>query len=1234
MFAILSLPRHQTVWRVSLAVIAAVLGYSTSAYSIQPPQADEPLPKLTRPFHEPRLLVAPDLDHTVQLDTARAIPGATSFLQQHGGRWEMRRDRRSDRPNLIQGSGIALIPGKGNTLHPSDVGVQATSQIDLSFVEGRLREFMARNPTLLGSDGLDFVLDPDNSAPFGEGNTHWFIALAQHVDGVPVDGAYLFFRLAHGNIIQFGSERVAPVHIHPQPASRRDNAFDLAWQELAFPQGTRLESVLEAGELRILPMAGPGEQPAMRYGGSPGEGYEHVLAWRFVFRVNDDPTTYEVLADAQRNRIIEVRDLNANLDAVITGGIYPMTNTDPEITVPMPFLAVSNGGAKVTDALGIYDYSGGTATTALDGRYIRINDNCGAIAMSGTGNIDLGMSGGTDCTTPGVGGPGNTHAARTGFYHLTRINRKAARFHPTNNWLAGKLTAYMNVNDTCNAYWDGTAVTFFKSGAGCSNTGELAAVFLHEWGHGMDTNTGGVANENASGEAVGDTFAFLETGDACIGENFRPGVPCHNCSSGCTGVRDVSVFSTLGAQTTARPSTVLDPEGMDCGQWSCPYYRNGFPYFGPMGFQGHCESQIASSANWDLTQALVDRHGEDGWDEMDRIWYGSLIPSKSAYRVASGGTCNVDAQVDGCAATNWYTVFLAVDDDDGDLSNGTPNACRIWDAFDAHGIACGARPPCSIDTSDFRINLPSAHAMCAPGNSPVTIGIGSQMGFANPVSLATGPLPAGIGAQFTPNPVLPGSESTMMLTATAQAGAGVHNIPVLATAAASPGHEAMLQLTLSTQIPGIPSALSPADGAVDTPQQPLFKWTADPSAIEYLVEVARDAAFANVVASALVSGTQWTPEDALLPRTTHYWRVTARSGCGDSAPSASHVFDTGDTFPVPYCGVSFPQGVEPITRVQLSAIDHASPVSSGSPAHEDFRSVDGGVLVAGSSHQIRVEGTTAGNFVTQVSVYVDWNQDGMFAQGESYQIGTLQNSTGTDGKQAIGMIAVPGAALPGETRMRVLKRYSDAATACNTTGYGQAEDYTVTVLGDAAYHVGGQVTGIGDDGLVLHLNGANPLEVPANGAFAFPVPLATGTSYAVAIASLPTDHACTITNGDGVIAAADVEDVIVTCTAEAPPSSHTVGGRVTGLRGTGLVVQLNGGPTVTMNANGQFVFIDPLPAGGDYAVTIAQQPQGPAQECAVSNGHGTIDDADVRDVTVTCHDDVESLFRDGFELPQ
>src|SRR5690606_24391089 len=147
--------------------------------------------------------------------------------------------------------------------------------------------------------------------------------------------------------------------------------------------------------------------------------------------------------------------------------------------------------------------------------------------------------------------------------------------------------------------------------------------------------------------------------------------PCHNCTS-CTGVRDVGDFALDGARTIASPANVTAPGGINCGRFDCPYFTpQGFPYRGPMAFQGHCESLIASSANWDLKSALVAEFGDGGWQRMDDIWYSSLTPSKSAYRVASGGTCNASAEVDGCGGTNWYTVFLAADDDDGNLANGT-----------------------------------------------------------------------------------------------------------------------------------------------------------------------------------------------------------------------------------------------------------------------------------------------------------------------------------------------------------------------------------------------------------------------------------------------------------------------------------------------------------------------------------------------------------------------------------
>ena len=80
---------------------------------------------------------------------------------------------------------------------------------------------------------------------------------------------------------------------------------------------------------------------------------------------------------------------------------------------------------------------------------------------------------------------------------------------------------------------------------------------------------------------------------------------------------------------------------------------------------------------------------------------------------------------------------------------------------------------------------------------------------------------------------------------------------------------------------------------------------------------------------------------------------------------------------------------------------------------------------------------------------------------------------------------------------------------------------------------------------------------------------------------------------------------------------YTVGGTVTGLRGSGLVLDNNSGDSLAISANGAFVFSSSVTKSGAYSVTVATQPTDPVQTCTVSNGSGTID-GDVGNVVVSC----------------
>jgi uncharacterized delta-60 repeat protein len=85
-----------------------------------------------------------------------------------------------------------------------------------------------------------------------------------------------------------------------------------------------------------------------------------------------------------------------------------------------------------------------------------------------------------------------------------------------------------------------------------------------------------------------------------------------------------------------------------------------------------------------------------------------------------------------------------------------------------------------------------------------------------------------------------------------------------------------------------------------------------------------------------------------------------------------------------------------------------------------------------------------------------------------------------------------------------------------------------------------------------------------------------------------------------------------------PPVVFSVGGTVSGLAGSGLVLE-DAAQFVSMPiaADGSFVFNRAYGAGAGYDVRVATQPSNPAQVCSVSRGSGSVA-ANVTDIAVAC----------------
>jgi 6-phosphogluconolactonase (cycloisomerase 2 family) len=190
------------------------------------------------------------------------------------------------------------------------------------------------------------------------------------------------------------------------------------------------------------------------------------------------------------------------------------------------------------------------------------------------------------------------------------------------------------------------------------------------------------------------------------------------------------------------------------------------------------------------------------------------------------------------------------------------------------------------------------------------------------------------------------------------------------------------------------------------------------------------------------------------------------------------------------------------------------------------------------------------------------------------------------------------------------------------TGHATSNVTSVVVhCSITSFTVGGTISGYSGSGLVLQDTVNNhQVTVPVNATtFAITPAIPSGTAYTVAVLTNPTtpNQACTITSGaSGTVGAGNVTSVVVHCT-----NTFTVGGTISGLTGTGLVLTDSvSGNTVSPAALAtSFTLTPAVNSGTNYNVTVTGQPTAPAQFCSVTDGTGTVT-MNVVTIGVSCVD--------------
>jgi subtilisin-like proprotein convertase family protein len=146
----------------------------------------------------------------------------------------------------------------------------------------------------------------------------------------------------------------------------------------------------------------------------------------------------------------------------------------------------------------------------------------------------------------------------------------------------------------------------------------------------------------------------------------------------------------------------------------------------------------------------------------------------------------------------------------------------------------------------------------------------------------------------------------MTIGNTGAAAPGTYTVTVSGTDGVSTYND-NFSLTIQFAAPGATTLTSPANGAVNV-ANPVLNWGSLPAAQTYEVQVATDAGFTTIVASATgLTSPSYTPA-GLINLTTYYWRTRAVNICGNGMYSSIFSFTTANII----CGTTASTNV-PVT---------------------------------------------------------------------------------------------------------------------------------------------------------------------------------------------------------------------------------------------------------------------------------------------------------------------------------
>ncbi|HMP79105.1 MAG TPA: hypothetical protein PKD54_06605, partial [Pirellulaceae bacterium] len=330
-------------------------------------------------------------------------------------------------------------------------------------------------------------------------------------------------------------------------------------------------------------------------------------------------------------------DVTGNASGRATNGIRA-AECDPVTTKGLPYAEASvvGGNLVFADANGNFVIPHGgsnpvTVRSRLRGRWFEVRDQS---ANGAVPSIELTIN------PPGpanfMHNPNSTEqfprANVNAYVESNAVRDYVLLYEPTYPTIATQqfFLVNTNINNSCNAFYNGTSINFYRAGGGCNNTA-FSDVVYHEYGHHLVNVTGN--GQGQFGEGASDCIGVLMQDEPILGHGFQG-----NCNA---GIR--SANNTL--------------------QYPCSS--------GGVHFCG----QLISGCIWDTRNALLQSQPANYRHIGAQLFIGMLIVR--GQMVPGNQTI----------APNIALIYVTLDDDDGDIGNGSPNYAAISAGFGAHNMA-------------------------------------------------------------------------------------------------------------------------------------------------------------------------------------------------------------------------------------------------------------------------------------------------------------------------------------------------------------------------------------------------------------------------------------------------------------------------------------------------------------------------------------------------------------------